>query len=1017
MRTTRTRVAIACAAVWFLAFAPEPVAAQRGAVTGTVRDAATQEPLVGAQIQVSGTQLGGLTDQRGQYLIPNVPAGERAIIVTIIGYGQASQTVNITADGTATADFMLRESAVELEGIVVNAVTGEQERRRELGNVVGRIDVASVPKAAISRPADVLTARVAGLEVRNVNGTTGTGQRIRIRGANSVSLDNEPLIIVDGVRLDNSTTFMDTGFSEGAPDQVPNRLNDLNPDDIETIEVLKGPAASGIYGTAASNGVILITTKKGIGGPTRWNFYVEGGLVRGETDYPDNMVALARTGTGYAHCPNYLLAVGACAQDSIARFNPFTDDAFTPFRKGDRQKYGLSLSGGGDVLTYFFSGDMEKEKGVYQSNALDKVNFRGNVRAALRDNLALNVGTSYTSSDFSQPSNDNSVLSPILNGLFGAALFDHGTREDAYYAFTPEVTAEQFFATQKIERFVGSLNGNWQPKSWLSVNATAGLDLYSLKDGQLLRPNVAPIAATWVNGWAEESRGTNYNWTANGALVATFPLTPSINSTTTAGFDYNQLRLGITRAKGFGLTPGTGSIDGTSSLFQIDADNTTVITVGGFIQQQLAFNDRIFLAGGVRADDNSAFGQDFGLIYYPSFTASWVIGEESFFPQSNVLSSLRLRGAIGESGQRPQFRQAETYYSPATATTPTGDAPGLTIGGVGNVDLKPERTLEFEAGFDAGLLGDRLAAELTYYRRRTRDALIARNLPPSVGQSNPVTLSGTRFENIGEIRNSGLEVALTARIIDTQPLGWSLRLTGATLDNEIVELGEGIDPILLNRGNQRHISGYTAGGFWQPRININDADGNGLLALDEISVEDSLSFIGPSLPELSGSISTEVRLFNVLQISTLFEGRAGHYQLNDNEQYRCFFSAVFGDRGCEGADDPNASLEDQAAAIGAVYGDPNTGTTSYFYNIHKADFIKWRELAVTLSPPESWTSFFPQARNISLTVAGRNLASWTKYPGLDPEANETGASTNFTQGEFGTQPQVRYWTARLNFSF
>src|SRR5690606_32669414 len=134
--------------------------------------------------------------------------------------------------------------------------------------------------------------------------------------------------------------------------------------------------------------------------------------------------------------------------------NPFTDDAFTPFRKGDRQKYGLSLSGGGDVLTYFFSGDMEKEKGVYQSNALDKVNFRGNVRAALRDNLALNVGTSYTSSDFSQPSNDNSVLSPILNGLFGAALFDHGTREDAYYAFTPEVTAEQFFATQKIERFV-----------------------------------------------------------------------------------------------------------------------------------------------------------------------------------------------------------------------------------------------------------------------------------------------------------------------------------------------------------------------------------------------------------------------------------------------------------------------------------------------------------------------------------------------------------------------------------
>jgi hypothetical protein len=745
---------------------------------------------------------------------------------------------------------------------------------------------------------------------------------------------------------------------------------------------------------------------------------VEGGLVQEKTAFPDNLVALSRTPAGgFAHCANYQLAAGACAQDSIARFNPFNESGFSPFREGDRQKYGLSLSGGGDMLTYFFSGDMEKENGVYVSNALDKVNFRANVRAGIRENLALNVGTSYTSSDFSQPSNDNSLLSPILNGMFGAAHFDRENPSDAFYAFGPEITAEQYFATQKIERFVGSLNSNWQPYSWLSVNATAGLDLYSLKDGQILRPGVAPIAATWINGWAEESRGTNYNWTANGALVATFPLTQSINSTTTGGVDYNQLRLGTTRAKGFGLTPGTGSIDGTSSLFQIDADNTTVITIGGFVQQQFAFNDRIFLAAALRADDNSAFGQDFGLIYYPSLTGSWVIGEEGFFPQSELLSSFRVRGAVGESGQRPQFRQAETYYSPATAATPTGDAPGLTIGGVGNLDLKPERTLEFEAGFDAGLFSDRLAAEFTVYRRRTRDALIARNLPPSLGQSNPATLSGTRFENIGEIRNSGLEVALNARVIDTRPLGWSLRVTGATLGNEIVELGEGIDPILLNRGNQRHISGYSAGGYWQPRIVIADADDNGLLGLDEISVEDSLSFIGPSLPEYSGSISTEVRLFDMFRISTLFEGRGGHYQLNDNEQYRCFFSAVFGDRGCEGADDPGASLEDQAAAIGAVYGDPNTGSTSYYYNIHKADFIKWRELAVTFSPPERWTGFFPQARNLSLTVAGRNLRTWTKYPGLDPEANETGSSSNFTQGEFGTQPQVRYWTARLNLSF
>ncbi|MGH7504962.1 MAG: carboxypeptidase-like regulatory domain-containing protein, partial [Longimicrobiales bacterium] len=386
MRTIRKRIATACAAMGLFVLLPAALHAQEGGtVTGSVTVQATQQPLVGAQVLISGTQLGGLTDQRGRYVIANVPAGEQQVVITIIGYALETRAVTVTAGGTATADFQMRESAVELEGIVVNAVTGEQERRRELGNVVGRIDVGAVEQAAISRPADVLTARVAGVEVRNVNGTTGTGQRIRVRGANSISLDNEPLIIVDGVRFDNSNTFMDVDFSEGAPDQVPNRLNDLNPNDIESIEVLKGPAASGMYGTAASNGVILITTKRGSAGPARWNFYAEAGLVQERNEYPDNVVALARQTDGtFDHCHNWAFAAGACAQDSIARFNPFESDEFSPFRDGSRQKYGLSVSGGGDRITYFVSGDVEAENGVYTSNELDKINMRVNTRAAVR---------------------------------------------------------------------------------------------------------------------------------------------------------------------------------------------------------------------------------------------------------------------------------------------------------------------------------------------------------------------------------------------------------------------------------------------------------------------------------------------------------------------------------------------------------------------------------------------------------------------------------------------------------
>jgi TonB-linked SusC/RagA family outer membrane protein len=988
-----------------------------GTITGQVTATGTQEPLTNVQVFVVGTQRGGLTDQRGRYLISNVPAGAQMVTATLIGYAQVSQAVTVAAGGTVTADFELKQTAVELGGIVVNAVTGEQERRREMGNSVGTIDVSSLNKAVLARPADVITGRVAGIEVRNVNGTSGTGQRIRIRGANSISLDNEPLIIVDGIRFDNGTAFMDAGFSEGSPDQVPNRLNDLNFDDIESIEVLKGPAASGLYGTAASNGVILIKTYRGSAGPTRWTVHAEAGTINEETEWPDNIVALARrTQGGFRHCANFQAAAGGCTQDSIARFNPFKQAGFSPFRQGNRQKYGMSVTGGGDAVTYFLSGDAEREDGVYASNDINKVNLRANLRALLRPNLTFNISSSYLSSNFKQPSNDNSVLSPILNGMFGAALFDPADSASAYYAFRPDVTSHQYFADQGIERYTGSLQTNWQPASWLSVNGTVGIDVFSLHDSQILEPGVAPIAATWVNGWAEDSRGSNFQYTANGAGVATFPLTSRIVSTSTFGFDYNKQRLGATRGKGFGLTPGTGSLDGTSSLFQVDEDNTEVITIGGFVQQQLSFNDRIFLSGAVRADDNSAFGKDFGLVYYPSVTGSWVISEESFFPQSALLSSLRLRGAFGESGQRPQFRQAETYFSPATAATPTGDVPGVTIGGTGNLDLKPERTREFETGLDAGFLSERLAVELTYFQRNTRDALIARNLPPSAGQTNPATGSGTRFENIGEVRNRGLELALNARMIDTRSLGWNVRVAGSTLDNEILDLGEGIDPIILNRGNQKHIAGYPAGGFWQPHITFQDTDGDGLIDPTEYSVADTASFIGPSLPRFSASISSDLQIFDFLRVSTLFEGRKGHYQLDDNENFRCLFSLAFGDRGCDGFDNPDASLERQAGALANIVGDPDEGTVSLEGFIHKADFIKWRELAFTFTAPRTLAQRLG-ASGLSLTIAGRNLKTWTKYPGLDPEANESGSASNFTQGEFGTQPQVRYWTARINVNF
>ncbi len=434
MGTLRTHVVRACAILCTLVLISGVAQAQqqRGSVTGVIFDEVTQQPLAAVQVFIIGTQLGSITDQRGRYVIPNVPAGGRQVRATILGYTEASQTVNVAAGGAATADFSLRQTAVELGGIVVNAITGEQLRRRELGNTVGNIELANLEKAAITRPADILTARVAGVEVRNINvepDAVHDDQRLVRQGHAVGATDANALARTGGA---NGTDFMDSGFSEGSPDQVPNRFNDLNLDDIESIEVLKGPAASGIYGTAASNGVILIRTKRGSSGPARWTTYAEAGLVQEKNQYPDNLAALFRRPNGtYGRCRNYQFAGGTCAQDSIARFNPFSNESFSPFREGQRQKFGLSVAGGGEQVTYFVSGDVEKEDGVYESNFLKKYNLRANLRALVRDNLTFNVSTSYLSNDFSQPSNDNSVLSPILNGMFGRALFDHSNRARA----------------------------------------------------------------------------------------------------------------------------------------------------------------------------------------------------------------------------------------------------------------------------------------------------------------------------------------------------------------------------------------------------------------------------------------------------------------------------------------------------------------------------------------------------------------------------------------------------------
>ncbi|HUF28773.1 MAG TPA: SusC/RagA family TonB-linked outer membrane protein [Gemmatimonadaceae bacterium] len=999
------------------------VAQERGSVAGVVIDQTTRQPIVAAQVTVAGTQLGTTTSRDGRFLLPAVPVGERTIRVVFIGYAAGERVVQVAPGATVTADLELRPSAVVLEGVLISAVTGQSARRRELGTNSGLLTSSQLELAPITSVSTALTARVPGVSLQSVSGTVGGSQRIRIRGANSLSLSNEPLIFIDGVLSTNSK-----GVSLGTGGQDVSRLNDLNQDDIETLEILKGPAASALYGTAAANGVVLITTRRGRAGNAQFRAYSEFGTLDDKTQYEDNFlsyqindpsVPLTLNGTtlntaGYTSCANENAARGLCDQDVTLRRNYFNSPQ-GPFTSGYRNKYGLSASGGREGATFFLSADLEQEQGAVSFNTLDRLSLRANMDGRLTDALRIAVSSNYINSGLRINSNDNSIFSPLINGILASpfeptpeliAASTPGARPGAGFGYYNQDFVE-YPVDQNLDRFIIGSNLNYTPRAWLTANVNLGLDWFSRLDTRTLQPDRLPIAATFTPGQRSAVANRNLILTSNASATSTFQVRHNVVSTSTAGVSFNRERFTNVSCFGVGVLEGTRSCSSTSSLFTVGEQFTETRTIGAFIQQQFGINDRVFVAASLRGDDNSAFGADFGLVTYPSASVSWVVSEESFFPELPSLRSLRLRSAYGQSGLRPDFRQAVTTLSAVSVTIAGNDVSAVTLNTTGNLALKPERSTEWELGFDAGLFDDRVSFDFTYFNKESKDALISRRLAPSFG------LTASVFDNLGSVTNQGTEMTLSAGLVETQNVSLNVQLSNSTLSNNIKSLGENVEPIIFNRGLQRHTNGSSAGAYYQRPYTWEDANGDGLIAPAEVQFSsDTAVFIGPILPTNSQSLSMDVTVFRNIRISTLFDRRAGHYQSNATEAFACRTGAARSTRGhCAASGDPDAPLDIQARHIASRF-----HATDYGY-IEKADFIKWREIALTLFAPDDFARRVPLLQGSSLTVSGRNLATWTDYTGLDPEINETGGGANFNQGEFNTAPPLRHLAVRLNFVF
>ena len=1039
-----------------LALLPAGLSAQggNGTISGQVLDQATQRPIQDVQVSVVGTQRGAVTDQQGRYSISGLPAGTYQVRVRRIGYAVGSQQLTVGSGLTATASFTLATSATQLQEVVVNAVTGQVQRRAEVGVNTGYIDLAKVNQGPITKMADVLQGRVAGVNLATAAGTVGASQRIRIRGANSLSLSNEPLLFLDGVLVSNGKG----GISLGGQDY--SRLNDINPEEIESIEILKGPAASAIYGSAAANGVILLTSKKGRAGATRWGAYYEAGTSEDKTDYPLNYAALTKFGTGaeayydlpnggilntrqifggsapYDICPNFRAAIpvgqtisGAtnCTQDVLLNFDQFRDVRTTPYQTGSRTQTGLNVAGGAEALTFYLSGDQERELGVLRPNVLERTSLRANLNARLGGNATAGITSAYIKSATNRISNDNSVFGPLINALLGPAQYIPGMEQDT--VGKPSARLGSYFgynngddkkvnADQGLDRFIVGANTNYTPFSWLRVNANAGLDLYTRTDMQTIDPAAnIPLALSYVIGNHYSFRGVSHQYTSNVSATGTFTPMGNLTSNTTVGGGFSRNLFEGNDCFGIGIPSGTASCSATTSQFAISETRTDERTLGLFGREELAFNDLLFLAGSLRADNNSGLSRLItGLSYYPSVSASWIISKEGFFPDTRLVNQLRLRGAVGTAGQRPGFGAAETFFAPRVAQVGTTEVPALILTNTGNPNLKVERTTEIEGGFDAGFFSDRVTAEYTAFSRRSKDALVSRTLAPSAG------LTASVFQNLGSVRNWGHELGLGLNILNMTNVQLTSHVIATILHNKIENLGAGIAPISLYRGEQQHREGFPTGAYFALPIKWADADGNGKLSRAEVTVDTTkllldslgnltkLAYVGPSLPTNTQSISGDLTFFKSITISALFERRAGNFQLNGTESFRCrqqagtaFFSQ------CGALSNPNATLTDQAAVIGYAF-----MNTPYGY-IQDAKFVKWRELSVRFQVPASIGDRLHLLNGAAVTLSGRNLHTWTKYTGLDPEIAETGGGAGFSQGEFNTQPPVRTFTLRFDF--
>jgi outer membrane receptor protein involved in Fe transport len=940
-----------------LAAAPLATWAQTGTVAGRVRNERGGAPIAAAQVTIAGLNLTTLTGADGSFTLARVPPGRQELRVSRIGYRVATTPIDVLADQTVQANVEMGEVPLALDEIVVTGTVG-QARRREVGN-----EIAQIKTADIAQPVPTLEAllqdRTAGIVIPAGTAEMGSGQAIRLRGNASLSLVSYPLVYIDGVRQTGS------GYRSTRSGGQTSMISDIDPATIDRVEIIKGPAATALYGTEAAAGVMQIFTKRGTSGRTVWTFQTDQGVRWVQAwgskpgRYAEGLLDSTLSGTATQPC---IALHGAAAHSGCHR--PYHD--MDPYlRQPHRERYTISVTGGSDQVRFFSSATGDGGGGILPNDRDLRYQVRGNMSVQPSSKVTLDVSSAYSRYRFDLTGYNNT-----LEGLyFQVVRRPLNTLASDNYAVLDSML--QLQNGQVNDRMILGVTATWAPLRGMSHRLTVGYD-DARTEQTFVRPYNFIIERQGRIGLTEWS---SHSLSADYVVSQQLSLSGSLNATVSAGGQLVRREEQQVTLEGVGLPgPGDHTVSSASTQLAPDVRDQRVITGGFLLQSLFALRDRYFLTAGVRVDGNSAFGRDLGLQAYPKGSASYVISDEPFWPEG--LGTMKLRAAYGWAGRAPGAFDAIRTWTPQLFAGGGGTA--MIPRNPGNPLLGPERSQEMEVGFDASVLKERLTADFSWYTRVTNNALFNVTRPPSMGNPN------AQLENVGRFENKGIELSLIGRIVEQREFGIEVAASLATNFSKVLQVGTAtVNAIVVG----------------QPAPVVRSRKLKNAFKFEDPQFEDdTLGFYGPNLPTYVVTVSPTIHFPRNVTLTARGEYQGGAWI----SQAAANFLAQRGPYGTPSCDEVYRIVpwSEYDGPTGTRRTHPNLGRVravdrARCYRTSDGDLFKWpadflKLREVTLQAPLPFQLKGTQSTIVTLSV--RNILTLLdpRNRSQDPDAGATG---------------------------